>query len=57
MKIAQNIGIDVNPYDITEDGELLSSIGNLLLMGDDGTLVLPDSVKKMDMELFLELVA
>lgn len=47
MKIAQNIGIDVNPYDITEDGELLSSTGNLLLMGDDGTLVLPDSVKKI----------
>lgn len=49
MKIARNVGINVNPYDITEDGELLSSTGNLLLllMGDDGTLVLPDSVKKI----------
>ena len=47
IKIAQKVGIDVNPYDITEDGELSSSMGNLLLMGDDGTLVLPDNVKKI----------
>lgn len=47
IKIAQNIGIDVNPYDITEDGELVSSTGNLLLMGNDGSLVLPDGVKKI----------
>lgn len=47
IKIAQNIGIEVNPYDITEDGELVSSTGNLLLMGNDGSLVLPDGVKKI----------
>ena len=45
IKIAQGLGIEVNPYDITEDGELLSSNGNLLLMDKTtGTLIIPDTV-------------
>ena len=47
IKAAQNVGIQVNPYDITEDGELLSSDGNLLLVDEQGTLTLPDSVTKI----------
>ena len=47
IKAAQAVGIQVNPYDITEDGELLSSTGNLLLVDSTGTLSLPDSVKKV----------
>ena len=47
IKVAQAVGIEVNPYDITEEGELLSSNGNLLLVDSEGTLVLPESVKKI----------
>lgn len=47
IKAAQAVGIQINPYDITEDGELLSSNGNLLLVDSTGTLSLPDSVKKV----------
>ena len=47
IKAAQAVGIQINPYDITEDGELLSSTGNLLLVDSAGTLSLPDSVKKV----------
>ena len=47
IKIAQSLGIEVNPYDITEEGELLSSNGNLLLMDENGTLTIPDSVTKI----------
>ena len=47
IKIAQSLGIEVNPYDITEEGELLSSYGNLLLMGEDGTLTIPERVTKI----------
>ena len=47
IKIAQSLGIEVNPYDITEEGELLSSYGNLLLMSEDGTLTIPERVKKI----------
>ena len=44
IKIAQNLGIEVNPYDIV-DGVLLSSNGNLLLMDENtGSLTIPDSV-------------
>ncbi len=43
IKVAQSLGIEVNPYDI-EDGVLLSSENNLLLMDETGTLTLPDSV-------------
>lgn len=44
MKLAQSLGIEVNPYTITDDGELLSSDGNLLLVDENGTLALPDRV-------------
>lgn len=44
IKAAQIVGIQANPYDITENGELESSNGNLALMDKDGTLVLPDIV-------------
>ena len=47
IKVAQSVGIKVNPYDITDDGELLSSNGNLLLMDENGTLTLPDIVSKI----------
>ena len=38
IEVAQSIGIEVNPYNITEDGVLVSSNGNLLLMDETGTL-------------------
>ena len=47
IRAAQTVGIQINPYDITKDGELLSSNGNLLLVDSTGTLSLPDSVKKV----------
>ena len=47
IKVAQAVGIEVNPYDVTEEGELLSSNGNLLLVDSNGTLALPDSIKKV----------
>ena len=46
IKIAQSLNIKVNPYDIVE-GELLSSTSNLLLMDDNGTITIPDSVTKI----------
>ena len=47
IKAAQAVGIQINPYDITEEGELLSSNGNLLLVDSEGNLSLPDSVSKV----------
>ena len=47
IKAAKQVGIEINPYDITDEGELLSSEGNLLLLDNEGTLTLPDSVKKI----------
>ena len=47
IEIAQSMGIEVNPYDITEEGELLSSNGNLLLMDSSGTLTIPERVTKI----------
>ena len=47
IKAAQSVGIQINPYDITEEGELLSSNGNLLLVDSEGNLSLPDSVSKV----------
>ncbi len=46
IKIAQSLDIQANPYDIVE-GELLSSNGNLLLMDNEGTITIPDSVTKI----------
>lgn len=43
IKIAQSLGIQVNPYDIV-NGELISSDGNLFLVDETGTLVVPSSV-------------
>ena len=44
IRIAQSLGIQVNPYDI-RDGVLWSSNGNLLLMDENtGSLTIPDSV-------------
>ena len=44
IKAAQNIGIEIMPYEISEEGELLSSNVNLALQGENGTLVIPDIV-------------
>ena len=43
---AKGLNIDVNPYDI-ENGELMSSRGNLLLMDSTGTLTIPSNVTKI----------
>ena len=43
IKAAQNIGISVMPYEITEEGELLSSDLNLALQNED-TIIIPDIV-------------
>ena len=44
IRVAQSLGIEVNPYEII-DGVLTSSNGNLLLMDEKtGTLTIPDSV-------------
>ena len=43
IKIAVGLGIEVNPYEI-EDGELIASDDNLLLIDSNGTLKLPESV-------------
>ena len=44
IRVAQRLGIEVNPYDI-RDGVLWSSNGNLILMDENtGSLTIPDSV-------------
>ena len=52
IKAAQSVGIQVNPYDITDDGELISSNGNLLLVDSEGTLSILDGVTKIGMGAF-----
>lgn len=47
IKVAQSLGIEVNPYDITANGELVSSNGNLLLVDETGTLKIPETVTKI----------
>ena len=44
IKAAQNTGIEVMPYEISEEGELLSSNVNLALQGTNGTLTIPEIV-------------
>ena len=45
INVAQGLGIEVNPYEITEDGELTASDGNLMLVDANGTLTLPENIK------------
>ena len=46
IKVAKELGIEVNPYDI-ENGVLQSTGNNLALMDENGTLVIPDSVTEI----------
>ena len=46
IEAAKNVGVEPNPYNI-ENGELKSDNGNLLLVDENGTLRLPDSVTKI----------
>lgn len=55
IQIAKSIGIEVNPYDISDDGELHSSDGNLLLVDENGTLTIPDRVTKIGEGAFANL--
>ncbi len=54
VKVAQSVGIEVNPYEII-DGVLISSDGNLLLMDSSGTLRLPETVSEIDEGAFANL--
>ena len=47
IKIAQSLGINVNPYDIDENGVLLSTGNNLALMDENGTVTIPDNVTEI----------
>lgn len=51
IEAAQNVGVEPNPYNI-ENGELKSDNGNLLLVDENGTLRLPDSVTKISSGAF-----
>ena len=46
IRVAQAVGVEPNPYDI-RDGVLQSSDGNLLLMDENGTLTIPNSVTEI----------
>ena len=52
IKAAQNTGIEVMPYEITEEGRLLSSNANLALQGTNGTLTIPDIVTSIAVGAF-----
>ena len=47
VQAAKIAGVEFNPYDITEEGELQSSNTNLELMSPDGTLTIPSNVSKI----------
>lgn len=51
IEAAKNVGVEPNPYNI-ENGELKSDNGNLLLVDENGTLRLPDSVTKISSGAF-----
>ena len=56
IEVAQSVGVAVNPYEITDEGELISSNGNLLLMDEEtGTLRLPESVTSIGEGAFANL--
>ena len=44
IKAAKNTGIEIMPYEITEEGELVSSNVNLGLKGENGTITIPEIV-------------
>lgn len=46
IKVAKELGIEVNPY-IIIDGELMSNDGNLLLVDENGVLTVPETVTKI----------
>ena len=46
IKVAKELGIEVNPY-IILDGELMSNDGNLLLVDENGVLTVPETVTKI----------
>ena len=52
IKAAQQLAIQVNPFDIADDGELLSTKENLKLINGEGTLALPSLVSKIGMGAF-----
>ena len=54
IKVAQSMGIEVNPY-IIIDGELKSDGANLALMDSTGTLTIPDGVTKIGNGAFANL--
>ena len=54
IKVAQSMGIQVNPY-IIIDGELKSDGANLALMDSTGTLTIPDGVTKIGNGAFANL--
>ena len=54
IKVAQSMGIQVNPY-IIIDGELKSDGANLALMDSSGTLTIPDGVTKIGNGAFANL--
>ena len=54
IKVAQSMGIEVNPY-IIEDGELKSDGANLALMDSTGTLTIPDGVTSIGEGAFADL--
>lgn len=44
IEIVESLGISANPYDITDEGILESSNKNLLLIDEDGTLIIPEGI-------------
>ena len=54
IRVAQQLGIEVNPYKI-ENGVLLSSNTNLALMDSSGTLTIPEGIKAIGEGAFANL--